>query len=92
MGQHGLFFEAMEEHAGVPDYGPEYSDWIQGRIKGNLPKGARDLESLSELEKTLTALDNVEVSKRTNLQKYHRSLPDLLDIMYRVQKVLGKMR
>ena len=25
-------------------------------------------------------------------EKYHRSLPDLIDMMYRTQKVLGKMK
>ncbi|PCJ10969.1 MAG: hypothetical protein COA98_08435 [Candidatus Neomarinimicrobiota bacterium] len=25
-------------------------------------------------------------------EKYHRSLPDLIDMMYRVQKVFGKMK
>ena len=44
--------------------------------------------SLDGLEKALKKVRNPEKWA----EKYHRSLPDLLDIMYRVQKVLGKMK
>ena len=44
--------------------------------------------SLDGLEKAWKKVRNPEKWA----EKYHRSLPDLLDIMYRVQKVLGKMR
>ena len=44
--------------------------------------------ALDDLKQSLKRVRNPEKWA----EKYHRSLPDLLDIMYRVQKVLGKMR
>ena len=44
--------------------------------------------SLEGLEKALKKVRNPEKWA----EKYLRSLPDLIDMMYRVQKVLGKMK